>query len=34
LLLTYLTAVFDTTDHANILSTLSNTIGVKDRCVP
>ena len=33
LLLIDLSAAFDTTDHAILLNTLGNTIGVKDRCL-
>ena len=34
LLLIDLSAEFDTIDHTILLNTLSNTIGVKDRCLP
>ena len=33
MLLIYLSAAFDTIDHDILLNTLSNTIGVKDRCL-
>ncbi|KAK2152551.1 hypothetical protein NP493_2443g00003 [Ridgeia piscesae] len=33
LLLIDMSAAFDTTDHAILLNTLSNTIGVKDHCL-